>query len=72
MYPLWLENGASIRKELQKQKLFVPTLWPDVFECCDSDSLEYKMAADILPVPCDQRYDSNDMSIMIELIKEKL
>ena len=29
-YPLLLKNGREIRKELQRRKIYVPTLWPNV------------------------------------------
>ena len=44
MYPLYLENGAKIRKDLQEKKIYIPTLWPNVLNNCSSDSLEYRYA----------------------------
>jgi len=67
MYPLYIDNGAVIRKELQKKKIYVPTLWPDVFNSCNENELEYDMAKNILPLPVDQRYDRNNM---INIINE--
>lgn len=61
MYPLYIENGAAVRKQLQKKRIYIPTLWPDVFEICDETDLEYDMARNILPLPVDQRYDGDDM-----------
>ena len=61
MYPLLLKNGAAVRKELQKQKIYIPTLWPDVFDICAEGDPEYDMAANILPLPIDQRYGPTDM-----------
>ena len=61
MYPLYINNGAEIRKELQKEKIFIPTLWPSVFEVCDENELEYDMANNILPLPIDQRYTRFDL-----------
>ena len=68
MYPLYLENGAEVRKLLQQEKIFVPTLWGDVFESCDEGSLEYDLAKNILPLPVDQRYDTGDMAYIAERI----
>ena len=36
----------------------------------DEDSLEYQWAADVLPLPCDQRYGKEEMQYMAERIKE--
>ena len=44
MYPLYIENGAEVRKTLQVKKIFIPTLWLAVFIFCDEDELEYDMA----------------------------
>lgn len=72
MYPLMLKNGAAIRKELQQKKIYIPTLWPDVFDWCEENEPEYQMARDILPLPIDQRYNDNDMLIMMEEIAKCL
>ncbi len=69
MYPLYLENGGEIRRKLQAKKIFIPTLWPDVFEHCHESDLEYDYAKNILPIPVDQRYDEEDMKYIMEEIK---
>lgn len=69
MYPLLIQNGAAVRKELQKERIYIPTLWPNVLEECPSNSLEYHYAADILPIPVDQRYEIEDMKYLVEVIK---
>lgn len=68
-YPLMLENGAEYRKKLIQNKIFVPTLWPNVLNEAEKGSLEYKLAADVLPLPCDQRYTQEDMDIIISFFK---
>lgn len=59
-YPLLIENGAEIRKKLQQQKIYIPTLWPNVVEEIPENSLEYRLAKDILPLPVDQRYGKEE------------
>lgn len=66
MYPLMIENGAEVRKKLQAEKIYIPTLWPTVFEVADRHSLEYKMAENILPLPIDQRYGIEDMEYICQ------
>ena len=63
------ENGSEIRKALQKEKIYIPTLWPNVLKECPADSLEYHYAADILPIPIDQRYGKEDMRCLVDTIK---
>lgn len=69
MYPLYLTNGAELRKKLQTQEIFIPTLWPAVFNICNEDELEYDMAKNILPIPVDQRYTINDMQYIVSKIE---
>ncbi len=68
-YPLYLKNGGELRKILQREKIYIPTLWPDVFDRCKEGDLEYGMAKNILPLPIDQRYGEEDMEYLIEKIQ---
>jgi len=68
-YPFYIENGIEIRKVLAKNKIFIPTLWPNVIEEMHNYTIEYKYAANILPLPCDQRYTVNDMELIYKEIK---
>lgn len=72
MYPLYVENGNEIRNLLQLSKIYIPTLWPDVFELCIENELEYKLAKNILPIPVDQRYKEEDMQYIVDKIIEYL
>lgn len=63
-YPLYLENGMKIKKELAEKNIYIPTLWPNVLEM--TNSIEKDYAENILPIPCDQRYEINDMKKIIE------
>lgn len=68
-YPFYCENGMDIKSQLIKNKIYVPTLWPNVLNNINSPSLEKSFAANILPIPCDQRYDVEDMHrVLTELI----
>ena len=68
MYPYYVENGFELRKKLQAEKIFIPTLWPAVFNRCNQNELEYQMANNILPIPVDQRYGIEDMNYIIKII----
>ncbi|MFF5993406.1 hypothetical protein AAGS61_01470 [Lysinibacillus sp. KU-BSD001] len=69
-YPLYIENGIEIRKNLAKKKLYIPTLWPNVLENTVEESIEYRYAANILALPCDQRYGIKEMEYISNLINE--
>ena len=64
MYPFYCADGMMIKKALAEKKIYVPTLWPNVlnFDGCE---LEKDYAQNILPLPCDQRYDREDMARII-------
>ena len=71
MYPLLVENGAIVRKKLQEEKIFIPILWPDVFNCSDAAEFEKYLASNILPIPVDQRYTVDDMEY-INMLFDKI
>lgn len=70
MYPFYIDNGYILREEMQKRKIYIPTLWPAVLRKCKDDELEYDMAKNILPLPVDQRYTVNDMKYIVDIIFE--
>lgn len=65
-YPYYVENGIEIRKKLAEKKVYIPTLWPNVLRDNEADSIEYEYAANILPLPCDQRYSLTDMATLLK------
>ena len=66
MYPLLVENGKEIRTKLQAEKIYIPTLWPDVFDLVKPEDTEYFLAENILPLPVDQRYNKEDMETVVQ------
>ena len=71
-YPLLLENGAEIRKALQSEKIYVPSLWPDVLDLCERGDIEYEFAQNILPLPVDQRYGTEEMEYIVRMVSALL
>lgn len=72
MFPLMLRNANMVRKKLIEKKIYIPILWPDVLERMPAKSVEHQLAQEILPLPCDQRYDENDMMYIIKEINKIL
>lgn len=70
MYPFYVENGFEVRKKLLEKKIYIPTLWPDVYEYCEETENEYVMAKNILPLPVDQRYGIKDMQYIVSNVME--
>lgn len=71
-YPLWIKHANEMRDFLIEHKVYVPTLWPNVIAPSLKGTLEYDMAENILPLPCDQRYDEYDMEYIIKVIKKEV
>ena len=71
-YPLLLAEGERIRQKLIEQKIYVPTLWPNAL--CDpaAGSTARRLARDILPLPCDQRYGLWEMDAVIAAVLREL
>lgn len=67
-YPFYHENGMEIKKRLAQKGVFIPTLWPNVLNL--ESSLERDWAENILPLPCDQRYDKDDISKVLEEVSK--
>ncbi len=65
MYPFYVKNGGELRPILAKEKIFIPTLWPNVLTS-DADDTEKDYAKNILPLPIDQRYNPDDMTRIVE------
>ncbi len=71
-YPLLIEKGCELRSYLQKQNVYIPTLWSDVFGLLDEKSLECKYSKNILPLPIDQRYGEEEMIFLVNKIVENV
>ena len=67
-YPFYCPGGLQVRKAMAKESIFIPTYWNNVLEQMSPDSLEYDYAANILPLPCDQRYLPEDMERVAEVL----
>lgn len=69
-YPLFINNAQKVREKLIKNKVYIPLLWPNVLNSSADISLEYNFAMNILPIPCDQRYNCSDMEYICKLIRD--
>lgn len=69
-YPFYCKNGMALKKHLASRKIYVATLWPNVLAY--DGTLEKSFAENILPLPCDQRYDEQDMIRIIDEVRSYL
>lgn len=66
VYPFYCQGGMEIKKKLAQRLIYVATLWPNVVQL--DEGIEKDYAENILPLPCDQRYDAEDMNRIVEAI----
>ena len=72
MYPLMIEDAQKVKKMLLEHKIYIPTLWPNVVNDLPHDWWEWKLANNVLPLPCDQRYSTHDMEILVKTLRRGL
>lgn len=53
MYPLLLKNDVLVRGKMQKQKMFILTLWPNVLNDIYENSFEFLYVRDVFPMSID-------------------
>ena len=70
-YP-FLANDSSLRGQLIADKVFIPTYWPNVTEECACSTVEFDLATNLIPLPIDQRYGSEDMQKIINIINNQI
>ena len=70
VYPL-LNGGEcdSMRNKLIETKIYVAKYWSEAYERESTTSIEIFFLNNIIPLPCDQRYDLEDMKKIIEIVK---
>jgi hypothetical protein len=64
-YPFYCQNGLEVKRQLAKQGIYVPTLWPDAVPF---GGLAKDYSENILPLPCDQRYTLEDMEYLSDIL----
>jgi len=67
VYP-FLTADDTLRQRLIDNQIFVAQYWPNVLDWCPAGTTEQRLTRSLLPLPIDQRYTSQEMSRIIELI----
>lgn len=71
VYPYLTVKGKKLKQNLIQKKILVATYWPNVFTWCNENELEYLLAEQIIPLPIDQRYNENNLSIIIKILNKR-
>lgn len=70
-YPFLPSVKAASKADLIKERVFLPTYWPEVLGRVEEGSFEWNLVTNGLFLPCDQRYNENDMDRLISLLAIK-
>ena len=70
VHPYMVKSDRNIRELLIDNKVFVARYWPNV-ERVKGFALENDMANNVIPIPCDQRYNRDDMIRIVEIVNNK-
>lgn len=69
VFPYMANDGQALRRHMIQNRIFVPTYWPNVYDWTGEDSVEAKMAKNIIPLPIDQRYGIDDINLICNIIQ---
>lgn len=69
VYP-YLTTDKKMKKRMIENKIFCATYWPNVFEWCKEESMEWTLADCLTSLPIDQRYDESDMQYILSVINK--
>lgn len=67
VYPYWTKDSA-LRNKLQQHRIYCATYWPNVKKWCKPDSLEYRLADEVIYFPVDQRYGSEEINKILQYV----
>ncbi len=65
---MYYSEDPNLRKKLIDNKIFVSTYWKATLDLVKEDSAEYMIVNHLLPLPCDHRYDEEDMQRIVDVI----
>lgn len=68
VYPYMVEDGERLRRRLIEGKVFVAKYWPNVMDD-GIHKTEFLMSNQIVSIPCDQRYQEEDLERIVELLE---
>lgn len=67
-FPIYIENRAELQKRLAQHHIYAPVLWPVCNSAIQINETIAYIFNHLLAIPCDQRYDEDDMNRIIKVI----
>ena len=69
-FTIYVKNRKELQNHLARNSIYAPVIWPvEEDRVLINDDIKY-IYESILAIPCDQRYDNNDMKRIVNSIKE--
>ena len=69
-FPIRIANRDAVRRALFDEAVYPPVHWPVPASVPDRFGDSRRLAADIMTLPCDQRYGAEDMHRLADCIKK--
>lgn len=69
---LFMINDGRLREKLIENKIYIAKYWTEVLERKTSSTIEKELVNHILPLPIDQRYEIEDMQMIVKVIKDNV
>lgn len=66
-YP-YLTDDTDLKSKLVKNRIFIPTYWPEVLERKGVGQVERMLVSALNLIPCDQRYSTEELLSVTELL----
>jgi len=67
-YPFYIQDDG-LRSHLISERIFVPTYWPGVQQRAKKGSIESNLTENLIPLPIDQRYGSEEMARIVDTVR---
>ena len=67
----FLANNKNLKELLIKNKVYIPTYWPEVIDRVSANSFERKLVDCLCPLPSDQRYSPAQIRKVISILTEE-
>ena len=69
--PVFPKNN-KLKTKLITERIYLPTYWKEVKERVSQNSLEWKLVEQLCALPCDQRYSTEDIQNISNIVLENL
>lgn len=71
IYPFFIEDN-QLKTKLISKKIFIPTYWPECKNHAELSSFEKSLVNFLAPIPCDQRYETDDLQYILTVLEDSL